>query len=130
PQHAAWSFVVASLWIMLALPAAEVVFLQPGQNMEINSFRGWFLWVLLAAELCAFVLTRYGLSAVLLVAGQVVWLDRWLPLGPFVPNSTQFDVELLGLILVAAAIFTAWTVWLRRTSAETEYDRLWFDFRD
>jgi hypothetical protein len=129
PQHSAWSFVVLALWFVLALPAAEVIWLHPGQELEINSIRSWFLWALLAAELSAFALTRYGVSMLLLVAAQVVWLSEWLPLLSRVgllPESR----ELTGLVLASLAIVSAWLLSWPRTRALNRFDRLWFDFRD
>ncbi len=132
PQHSAWSYVVLALWAMLALPAAEVIFLQPGQALEINAFRGWFLWILIAAELLNFGMTRYGMSSLLLVAGQIVWLRDYLPLLPLIPPILSGWSELLGLVLVSLAIVSAWGFSLRnsRNVNVSVYDRVWFDFRD
>jgi hypothetical protein len=129
PQHSAWSFVVVSLWLILALPAAEVLCLHPGQELEINSIRSWFLWALLGAELSAFVLTRYWVSILLLVAAQIVWLTEWLPL---LPRFVSFgDLrEVTGLVLASIAVVSAWLISGRPARAANAYDRLWFDFRD
>lgn len=129
PQHAAWSFVIIALWCVFALPAAEVLLLQPGQLLEVNSFRSWFLLALLLAELCSFLFTRYALSCLLLVVGQVIWLADWLPWGRWIPMGA-FDWELMGLLCAGTAIVTAQVVSLRQTRAANEFDRLWFDFRD
>lgn len=129
PQHSAWNFVVVALWCMLALPAAEVVFLQPGQRLEINSFRSWFLLALIALEMCNFIATRYAISCGLIVFAQLIWLGPWLPWVLWFPAG-RFDWELAGLLCAAAGIITAWTVALRPTQADNRYDRLWFDFRD
>jgi hypothetical protein len=129
PQHTAWNFVVVSLWGMLALPAAEVVFLQPGQILEINSFRSWFLLALIAVELLNFMATRYAISCALLVVAQLIWLGPWLPFELWFPAG-RFDWELLGLLCASSATITAWAVALRPTRADNAYDKLWFDFRD
>jgi hypothetical protein len=42
PQHAAWNFIVVSLWGIVLLPAAETFFLQRGQALEMGDARGWF----------------------------------------------------------------------------------------
>jgi hypothetical protein len=129
PQHSAWSFVVLALWFILALPAAEVIFLNRGQELEINSIRSWFLWVLLAAELSTFAATRYAVGILLLVAGQIVWLHPWLPLFPRW-ETLQDMREPIGLALVSFATVTAWLVSLRPTRTTNKFDRLWYDFRD
>lgn len=129
PQHTAWNFVVLSLWGMLALPAAEVIFLQPGQKLEINSFRSWFLLALIAAEFFNFIGTRYAFSCAALVLAQLIWLGPWLPFGLWFPAG-RFDWELMGLLCASVAIITAWAIALRPTRASNPYDELWFDFRD
>lgn len=129
PQHSAWSFVVLALWLVLALPAAEVICLHPGQQLEINSIRSWFLWGLLAAELSAFVLTRYSLSMLLLVSGQIVWLSEWLPLLPRFSSLAELR-EVTGLVLATSAVVGAWVISLRPARTSNQLDRLWFDFRD
>src|SRR6478752_3809682 len=42
PQHAAWNFVVLSLWAIVTLPAAENFFLHPGQKLTLGDARAWF----------------------------------------------------------------------------------------
>lgn len=127
PQHSAWSFVVLALWGMISLPAAEVVLLNPGQELEINSIRSWFLLALILGGLCNFVLTRYFLSSALLAVAQFVWLGPWLPWS-FHPKIMSH--EFAGLLCASGAIITAWLVSRSPTRAANEYDRLWFDFRD
>jgi hypothetical protein len=125
PQHAAWSFVVASFWGIVALPAAETFFLQRGQRLEIGDARSWFLWVLIAAGLINNVPTKRWLASILLAAGQVLALSEYLP----VVSRTLFAHQhLVGLWLASAAIVV---VRLTRTGpAGQSYDRLWLDFRD
>ena len=127
PQHSAWSFVVLALWGMLALPAAEVILLNPGQGLEINSIRSWFLLVLILAGLCNFVLTRYGISSVLLAIAQFIWLGPWLP---WSFHPLLMSREFGGLLCASLAVVVAWFVSRSHTRAPNDYDRLWFDFRD
>ncbi|WP_425613891.1 hypothetical protein NA78x_003735 [Anatilimnocola sp. NA78] len=129
PQHAAWSFVVLSLWGVLALPAAEVIFLQPGQKLEINAFRSWFLAALLLAELINFVATRYWLAASLFVIGQSIWLSDYLPLFARERWFGEYQ-EVVGLLVVASSLVIAWLVSRQARAFANPYDRLWFDFRD
>jgi hypothetical protein len=127
PQHSAWSFVVLAFWGMISLPAVEVILLHPGQDLEINSIRSLFLLGLIVAELCNFVLTRYGISSLLLAAAQFFWLGPWLP-WRFSPM--WLDREVAGQLLVSAAVISAWLISLRETRAANTYDSLWCDFRD
>jgi len=127
PQHVAWSFVVLAFWVMISLPAAEVIFLHPGQDLEINSIRSWFLLILIFAGLFNFLATRYCLSSILLGIAQITWLGPWLP-WKFPP--VLLGRELDGLACASAAVISAWIVSWQPTRAENDYDRLWFDFRD
>lgn len=129
PQHSAWSFVVLALWFILALPAAEVICLHPGQDLEINSIRSWFLLGLITIEFCCFGLTKYAIPIGLLAAAQVCWLWDWLPLLPATPWLAPVQ-EVLGLWLLCFAIVTAWLLATLPRRAERSFDRLWFDFRD
>ncbi|WP_254507773.1 hypothetical protein [Anatilimnocola floriformis] len=127
PQHSAWSFVVLALWGMIALPAAEVLLLNPGQDLEFNSIRSWFLLALILGGMCNFLLTRYFLGSFLLGMGQLFWLGRWLPWSfqPYLASR-----EWAGLFCVSTAVIAAWWVSRSPTRAPNDYDRLWFDFRD
>src|SRR5262249_36481088 len=69
PQHAAWNFVVASLWAIIALPAAEIFFLHRGQQIAIGDARGCFLWILIALGPINYLPTRFWLASLLLAAG-------------------------------------------------------------
>jgi hypothetical protein len=132
PQHAAWSFVVATLWGMLALPAAEVLFLQPGQQLEINSFRSWFLVAILVAEALNFLFTRYALAVAILLAGQIYMLSPYLPFRALASLGTgELGRLTIGVLAIALSVLIA--VVLSRPSrgkVHNRLDRLWFDFRD
>lgn len=127
PQHSAWSFVVLAFWGMISLPAVEVLLLHPGQDLEINSIRSWFLLALILAECCNFALTRYGISSLLLAAAQFFWLGPWLP-WRFAP--LWLDREVAGQLCLSAAIISAWLISLRETKSTNAFDALWSDFRD
>jgi hypothetical protein len=126
PQHAAWSFVVASLWGILALPAAEAFFLQRGQRLEINAFRGWFLWILILLGPINYVPTRRWLAAVVLAAAQVLALAEHLPL----VRGTWFSGQ--AVLALGLGSLVPWIGWFCSRSTQTAhtYDRLWLDFRD
>jgi hypothetical protein len=132
PQHTAWSFVVVTLWGLLALPAAEVVFLQPGQRFEINAFRSWFLVALLFAEAVNFLFTRFWFATLLLLLSQVVLLAPYLPIQvPSVAEIGELGRITIGFGSLAAAMVVAKIASgevLRAT--QSRFDRLWFDFRD
>jgi hypothetical protein len=127
PQHAAWNFVVVSLWGIVSLPAAEALLLQRGPQLEMGAARGWFLWVLIALAPINFVPTRFWLAALLAAAGQVVAMSPHLALirRPLVAQSSS-----AGLLLCIVGLVAAWHASRRQAAALVAYDRLWLDFRD
>jgi hypothetical protein len=124
PQHGVWNFVVAALWAIVALPAAEAFFLQRGQRLEIGSARGWFLALLVLLGPINYLPTRNGLASLLFAAGQGLALSEHLPLSGRTPFPGQ---HVAGLLLGCAALL------LLRGQPETvsrDENRLWLDFRD
>lgn len=126
PQHVAWNFVVLSLWAVVALPAAETFLLRRGYAVAVGDARGAFLWLLIALGPINYLPTRFWLGSLLLAAGQVVALSRYLPL---IRQSIVAQESTMGLCLVAAALVAAWAV-SRRSHRRGAYDGLWLDFRD
>lgn len=124
PQDGPWNFIVLSLWGVLALPAAEALFLNTGQPLEIAGFRSWFVLALLLASLVNTLPTRHALAALMATGGQVVLLGKYLPLAlPQFPWDSEAG---LALLVVAALLYA-----LRRPrQATNSLDQLWLDFRD
>jgi hypothetical protein len=127
PQDRAWQFIVLSLWGVLALPAAEAYFIQPGQSLEVHDARAWFLLILIVVGAANSLLTRYWLSSLLLAAGQVALLAGYLP---FVSRPLGTAGALGGLALGVAAVWLAAAGFPKRRKAEQPIDQLWLDFRD
>lgn len=128
PQHAAWSFIVLSLWAILALPAAETFFLQRGQRLEINDARSWFLWLLISLGPVNYLPTRHRLTALLLAAGQIIALSDYLPLIGRPLFSANVSVGLfIASIGLAAFKRPRFGIEFQRGR---RFDRLWLDFRD
>jgi hypothetical protein len=127
PQDRAWNLVVVSLYGIVALPAAEALFLHPAQRVEMGDARGWFLWILILLGPINYVPTRYWLASLLLATAQVAALSPYLaPLRRAIVPAP----ELTGLWLAGAAIVVAWLTSRRGTRAKNSYVRLWLDFRD
>ena len=124
PQHATWSFVVAALWAILALPAAETFFLQRGQRLEMGDARSWFLWIVILVGPSNYVATRQWLASLLVAAAQVLALSEYLPL---IQRALFSGQHVVGLLLAAVGVIAARPP---RSAAGNPYDRLWLDFRD
>jgi len=123
PQDGPWNFVVLSLWGVLALPAAQSLFLNTGQPLEIGVF-SWLVVVLLLASPVNTLPTRHALAALTATAGQMILLGKYVPLP--LPQFT-FDTEAgLGLLAVAAWLFAI----RPPRPASHSLDQVWLDFRD
>ncbi|MCA9224777.1 MAG: hypothetical protein KDA47_04165 [Planctomycetales bacterium] len=125
PQDRAWNFIVLSLWIVLAMPAAEAAFLQRGQPLEIRGARAWFLWALIGLGLVNLLPTRFWLSSLLLAFGHILLLARYLPL---IERPWFMAADVAGFAAVIAAL--GWAAFNRRRRPECGLDRVWLDFRD
>jgi hypothetical protein len=126
PQHGAWNFVVFSLWAVVALPAAEAIFLR-GHRLNVGAAWSWFLWILILLGPINFAATRYWLASWLVAAGQVIALSSQLAV---VRRRLLPESELAGLVLCVAGVVVAWLASRRVTAAANSYDRVWLDFRD
>ena len=127
PQVQVWPLVVASLWVILCLPAGEFLLLKQGALMEISSARSWFLVVLSLVGLCNNLPNRFWPAVLLLVCAQTLLLY------PQLPGSTDLlhlnHSVLWALVLIPGAALLHILGWpAERTCSES--DRLWFDFRD
>lgn len=126
PQDTAWHFIVISLWGMLALPAAEGLFLRPGQPLAIIDARAWFLVGLIGLNILVMLPTRRWLAALLVGAGETCLLWSFLPW----TNSGTASWQVLGGVGCFLAAFVTVTIGHRRAMASAPFDTLWLDFRD
>jgi hypothetical protein len=124
PQDAAWHFIVASLWGIQAMPAAEALWLKPGQPLAIVDFRAYLLLGLMVLALLVYLPTRFWLSAILAAAGQFALCWNFLPWTLADNRSTVIGMVCLLLGAIAALVSA------RRPSPAPPLDRVWLDFRD
>ena len=105
PQHGVWQFIVASLAVVLALPAVSAALVRPGTFPDVHMLGRFFLLVLLAVGWLNFVATRHGVAATLVAAGQGVLLRPFLPLPEW--RTGDVAVDAVGCLLVAAGAVIA-----------------------
>lgn len=127
PQQRPWQFVVLSLWVVLSLPALEVLLMHPGRPLDAGGLRAWLLPALILLGLANQLGTRYWPSAVLAAAAQVAVL---LPFFPVLGIAGGVWSVAAGLALLDFSLALVLLGIPRRTVARTGLDRLWFDFRD
>ena len=117
PGASAWNFVVVGLLAVLLLPIlnglAELR-LEPAQQL--------FLAVTLIVPVLNYLPTRLGLAILLAAVGcgcEMIRIFGWAAGFPSV-----------GLLILAAAPWTAWAAVANRGQTPTEFDRLWVAYRD
>lgn len=136
PQHGVWQFIVATLAVVLALPAATATLVRPGTFPDVPLLVRGFMLVLVVVGWLNFVGTRRGLAATLIVAGQLILLRSCLPLGvPVSPAAAGLDA--VGCLLVAAGgvLAVALSAWPPRPAAAghplaARIDPPWLALRD
>lgn len=75
PQHGVWQWIVATLAVVLAMPAATAVLVRPGTEPDVHLVRRGLLGLVVVVGWLNFVATRHGVAATLVAAGQatLVW---------------------------------------------------------
>ena len=124
PQHRGWNFIVLTLWGVLALPAADAVFLQGSDQIQLHGARLVFMTMVILASLGNHLFTRQARAATLFCLGQTALLAEF-----YVQGGDFTHWRLVAAFLIAAAGWTAWWT-ARRPRTETGWNRVWLDFRD
>lgn len=132
PQDRGWQFVVVTLAAVLAFPCLVALSFRSDTPLRLDAIWQWCLAILLGMGLLNNLPTRYGPSALLAVAGQVLLLWGQLPLLddvlPGLASHTGGRLAGIGMLTAAAA---AWSwEWPRPQRPAAGIDRLWLDFRD
>jgi len=128
PQSGPWQFVVLTMWVVLALPAAEWWLFGSGEAREIHWARLALVVILVAVELFNYLPTRFWPSIVLVVGAQLVLVAPYLgmPAGPVPPGMAAP----IGLAIIDGALALVFIGWPRARTADHPLDRVWIDFRD
>jgi len=80
PQHQVWQLIVASLAVVLSMPALSAWLVRPGSLPDVHLLERCFLSVLVAVGWMNFVGTGRRWAATAIAVGQ------WLLAGPFLPG--------------------------------------------
>jgi hypothetical protein len=126
PQDRAWQWIVASLWLVMALPALQHLVLRKTGDLDIHAARSWFLAGLVIFCAVNSLFSRYWPAVVVAAAGQLALLGRFLPIEVVQPGSWSWSLGVWGIsfsVITAAAI-------PRRPTAQFRLDQQWLDFRD
>jgi hypothetical protein len=125
PQSGPWQIIVASLWLILALPGLQALLYSRGGELDVHPARSWFLVILVACGLVNSLFSRYWACVLLAGGGQLILLSPYLPrsLAGMLPPEAGWGLACLALAVVLAASWPA-----RRSGSA--WDDLWRDFRD
>ncbi len=141
PQDSGWQFIVASLWLVLALPALQALAFSPTGLLDPHpAWRGLHVLLLIVAA-TNYLPTRHGMPA--LLACGVQW--RLLHIAAPGETTAWYDRPLF-LLCVLLALLVATAVRERRAARKLEatrrhldspealhllgWDRVWIDFRN
>jgi hypothetical protein len=127
PQDGGWQFIVASLWLILSLPALQTMVFAPASRLDLHPAWRAFLMLLVTVTLANYLPTRFGLSAVLFAAAQLLLLHAHTPI-PWPGRDSTAVLIAVGLAVLAATL--AGIVPPRRRGTITPSDRAWLDFRN
>ena len=79
PQHGVWQLIVATLAVVVAMPALSAWLVRPGSLPDVHLLGRGFLLVLAVVGWLNFVATSHGAAATAIAAGQLALLRPFLP---------------------------------------------------
>jgi hypothetical protein len=112
PQHGVWQLIVASLAVVIAMPALSAWLVRPGSLPDVHLLGRGFLAVLAAVGWMNFLATQNGLSATAITAGQLAVIRPFLPGIATDRALPQDSLDCFGACLIAAGavLAMAWPV--------------------
>jgi hypothetical protein len=118
PQHGVWQLIVASLAVVIAMPALSAWLVRPGSLPDVHLLGRGFLAVLAAVGWMNFLATHNGLAATLITAGQLAVIRPFLPGIAADRALPQDSLDCMGACLIAAGavLAAAWPL-VRQTGA-------------
>lgn len=102
PQAVVWNYIVASLWVVLLMPALEVLLLKPQQTFEIYAFGPWMIGGLILYTAIHYAGTGMALTGLVVACAQLVYLSPHLPIDPFF--RLEFVQSWAAYLLLAGAV--------------------------
>lgn len=107
PQHGVWQLIVATLAVVVALPALSAWLVRPGSLPDVHVLRRGFLLGLTLAGWLNFAATSHAAAATAIAAGQLVILRPFLPGVATELALPQPGLDAAGAGLVAAGAVAA-----------------------
>jgi hypothetical protein len=107
PQHGVWQLIVATLAVVVAMPALSAWLVRPGSLPDVHLLGRGFLFVLTVVGWLNFVATSHGPAATAIAAGQLALLRPFLPGVATDAALPQPALDAAGAGLVAAGAMLA-----------------------
>ncbi len=124
PQDSGWKFIVASLWLVLILPAIQTMLFG---SVDLNLHWAWryFLLLVLLAGWSNYALTRFWFASCLVLTAQIMMFGRHLPAFGFEPTDHSMGI---GISIATVAGCLVW--WQARMPSTNGIGRVWNDFKN
>ena len=107
PQHGVWQLIVATLAVVLALPAASALLIRPGSFPDLHILARCFLPLLLLVGWMNFIGTQRAVAASLVTLGQLGLIWPLLPGVDLAVALPQPTVDVLAALAIAAGSLLA-----------------------
>jgi hypothetical protein len=123
PQHGVWQLIVATLAVVLILPAASALLVRPGSFPDVHMLERCFMPLLVAVGWMNFIGTGQWVAATLIAAGQYLLLRGYLP-GREMETSfasawaAKLDAFAALLIVAGCGLAVMRTVFTRQSAAQ------------
>jgi len=109
PQHGVWQLIVATLAVVLVLPAASATWVRPGSLPDVHLIEQCFMPALILVGWLNFVGTRRAAAATCVAVGQGLLTRGFLPGAPTAawltaPSAAPIDAVACGLVVVGAGL--------------------------
>ncbi|MBI1830922.1 MAG: hypothetical protein HYR84_05660 [Planctomycetes bacterium] len=121
PHVTAWNFVVLGLLAVMLLPLVEASLIG---THSLGGLRVVFMTCTIAVGILNYLPTRLAPMAIWLLAacsGEVAFVHAWLP--------REMNVLAVDVMLTLSP-WLGWTCFALQSAADSEFDRVWLDFRD
>jgi hypothetical protein len=106
PQHGVWQWIVASLALVLAMPALTATLVRPGTLPDVLLLGRGFLALLLLVGWLNFAATGRGVAAALVTVGEGLLMRGFLPFGTVTAGAPS-RLEGAATVLVALGAMVA-----------------------
>ena len=121
PQHGVWQLIVATLAVVLVMPAASALLIRPGSLPDVHLIERCFMPLLVLVGWMNFAGTRRAGAATCAAIGQLLLLRAFLPGVATDQVSTAagaevFDATAVGLVLLGVTLAAA-LAWRRSPAA-------------